>query len=335
LSQFRAFAHEALEREPTVADVDVTLLRRWLGRLAQSTSGGAPASSATIARKIAAVRTLFRHLRRWGMVTHNPASQLALPKAKRPLPVYLDAETMAEVIEAAPVDDIEGLRDRAVLETLYAGGLRVAELTALDVDRVDVSESVGSARVIGKGNKERVVPLGSRAVAALCAYLARRGELLTERSSESARRALFVSSRGRRLGVRRIQELVKRYGILASGRADLHPHALRHSCATHLLDGGADLRSIQELLGHSTLSVTQRYTHTSIEGLIAVYDRAHPLARRSAEDGVVHALESTTENTKVQESKVQLHEAVWSEQLAQSTGVVKPFDSMDSQRDDG
>ena len=281
LTQLEAFARAELEREPTVGDLDLALLRRWLGELAQRGGHGGrePAASATIGRKIAAVRALFRHLQRRRVVSANPAAELRAPKLRRAMPVFLDAETMGEVIEAAPQHDIEGLRDRAILETLYAGGLRVSELAGLDLTSLELSGDLGFCRVIGKGNKERVVPLGSHALAALGAYIARRGELRPKDE------ALFLSPRGRRLGVRRIQELVKRYGILAAGRADLHPHALRHSCATHLLDGGADLRSIQELLGHSTLSVTQRYTHTSIEGLIAVYDRAHPLAKLRGDGG--------------------------------------------------
>jgi len=154
---------------------------------------------------------------------------------------------------------------------MYGGGLRVAEVSSLDVASLDLSAR--ELKVHGKGNKERMVPIGKKAVAALQQYLPRRTELMREPTA-----ALFLSTRGRRLAPRRIQELVKRYGMLGTGRPDLHPHALRHSCATHLLDGGADLRSIQQLLGHSSLSVTQRYTHTSIEGLTAVYDAAHPLA---------------------------------------------------------
>jgi integrase/recombinase XerC len=279
LAQLVAFARAELEREPAVDDIDVTLLRRWLGELARGGGREGPAASATIGRKLAAVRALFRSLLRRRAVRSNPAAEVGAPKLRRKMPVFLDAETMGEVIESAPTDAAEGLRDRAVLETLYAGGLRVSELCGLDVAHVDLAG--GSARVRGKGDKERVVPLGSHAVAALEAYLARRDELVPEKARRAGRvtEALFLSSRGRRLGVRRVQEIVKRYGIAAAGRADLHPHALRHSCATHLLDGGADLRSIQELLGHSSLSVTQRYTHTSIEGLIAVYDRAHPLAK--------------------------------------------------------
>ncbi len=278
LEQLGAFVAARLDRDPAVGDVTLPLLRAWLAGLSHD------ATATTIARKIASVRALFRHLMRRGRVAVNPAAALVAPKAPRKLPVFLDAETMGEVVTTPAADDAEGLRDRAILETLYAGGLRVSELVGLELGRLELEAGgLGTARVLGKGNKERVVPLGSHAVRALKSYLARRSELEAEAPSLEARHAVFLSSRGQRIGVRRVQELVKRYGILAAGRPDLHPHALRHSCATHLLDGGADLRSIHELLGHASLSVTQRYTHTSIEGLIAVYDRAHPLAQRAAE----------------------------------------------------
>jgi integrase/recombinase XerC len=281
LAQLRRFLVEGLGREPSIHEITLPLLRRWLAELARHGGREGGATSATLGRKVAATRALFRHLQRRRVLADNPAAQLKAPKLRRPMPVFLDAETMGEVIESTSEDGVEALRDRAILETLYAGGLRVSELAGLDIGKLELEGDLGSARVIGKGNKERIVPLGSKAVAALRAYLARRSELVRGDSGPHDE-AVFLSARGKRLGVRRIQEMVKRQGMLAAGRSDLHPHALRHSCATHLLDGGADLRSIQELLGHSTLSVTQRYTHTSIDGLIAVYDRAHPLARRSS-----------------------------------------------------
>lgn len=283
LAQLQRFAEEALGHAPAIEDIDLPLLRRWLAELSRRGGHHGGASSSTLGRKVASARALFRHLQRRRVVTENPAVQLKAPKLRRPMPLFLDAETMGEVIDAASANDVETLRDRAILETLYAGGLRVSELAGLDLGSLELDGELGSARVIGKGNKERIVPLGSKSVQALRRYLACRHELV--KPAVPVHAAVFLSPRGQRLAVRRIQDIVKRYGILAAGRADLHPHALRHSCATHLLDGGADLRSIQELLGHSTLSVTQRYTHTSIEGLIRVYDRAHPLARnRTSED---------------------------------------------------
>lgn len=271
LSQMLTYVEAKLDREPALDELDVPMLRSWLGSLARTVK------PTTIARKIASARTFFRHLQRTRRIHKNPAADLRIPKLGPKMPVFTDAETMGEILEvAAGEDDITCVRDTAILEVLYGGGLRVGELCGASLPDLELGER--RVRVIGKGNKERVVPLGRMAVAALVAYLPRRGELLRPTSTEDARRAVFVSTRGNRMGPRAIQLVVKKLGILGAGRADLHPHALRHSCATHLLDGGADLRSIQELLGHTTLSVTQRYTHTSIEGLMRVYDAAHPLA---------------------------------------------------------
>src|SRR5690606_24707849 len=158
---------------------------------------------------------------------------------------FLDAESMAEVVEVPDGDAPSALRDAAILETLYGAGLRVSELCGLDLEQLSLDGELGELRVLGKGNKERMVPLGRKAVEALKRYLPRRSELLGADPDPDALAAVFLSQRGRRLGVRRVQTLVKRYGILGAGRPDLHPHALRHSFATHLLDGGADLRSIQ------------------------------------------------------------------------------------------
>ena len=265
-------------------DIDVLTLRGWLGELARTHS------STSIARKIAAARSFFRFLVRRGEVEKSPAAELALPKTRRPLPTFLGVDAAKEVVESPGKTEAEDLRDRALLEMLYGSGLRVSELCGLDVGALELSSGdSGTVHVHGKGGKERVVPIGSKAAAALGRYLARRDELAAgpasgersrERRTPSDERALFLSSRGRRLAVRRVQEIVKKYGVLGAGRADLHPHALRHTFATHLLDGGADLRAIQKLLGHSSLGTTQRYTHVSIDHLMKVYDKAHPLARR-------------------------------------------------------
>ncbi|WP_437962195.1 tyrosine recombinase XerC [Sorangium sp. So ce119] len=259
---------------PAVDGLDVLLLRSWLGSLART---HAPAS---IARKVGAARALLRYLERRGEVDKNAAAQLALPKVRRPLPTFLDVDAAAEVMEIPGAETAEGLRDRAILETLYGAGLRVSELCGLDLAHVDRQPSKASVRVIGKGDKERIVPLGSHALAAIERYLERRAELADPTTGARDPRALFLSRRGARIGVRRVQALVQRYGALGAGRADLHPHALRHTCATHLLDGGADLRAIQKLLGHASLATTQRYTHVSIDHLLKVYDAAHPMARK-------------------------------------------------------
>lgn len=267
LLQLLAFAAEKRPSAKEPADFDVTLLRGWLGVLARSHT---PSS---VARKIAAVRALYRFLRKLGRAERDPARDLALPKVRRKLPLFLNVDAASEVMAAPSADAPVGLRDRAVLELLYGSGLRVSELAGLDLEHLDLARQ--EARVLGKGQKERLVPLGSKSVSALRAYLEVRGTLA--RPDEPSR-AVFLSTRGRRISVRSVQSFVQRYGALGTGRSDLHPHALRHTCATHMLDGGADLRAIQELLGHASLSTTQRYTHVSMEQVLKVYDQAHPLA---------------------------------------------------------
>lgn len=260
--------------------LDVYVLRAWLGELARASA------PSTIARKIASVRSFGRWLKKNGHMAVNPAEQLASPKVRRELPTFLSADDANAVVEAPDEDSVMSrrareavaLRDRALLELLYGAGLRVAEASGLDLGQLSLSDR--SLRVIGKGNKERLVPIGRKAEAALRAWLAERVELTHPRTQYLDPNAVFVSTRGRRLSPRAIQLLVRRYGVLGAGRADLHPHAMRHTFATHLLDGGADLRAIQELLGHSSLSTTQKYTHVSVAHLLKVYDGAHPLAKK-------------------------------------------------------
>jgi integrase/recombinase XerC len=276
LSGLRAFAEEKRGASVDVAGLDVYLLRGWLGGLSRTL---APTS---VARKVAALRTFYRYLRRRGLVQKNVADELASPKVRKPLPTFVSVDAAAQIVEAPTegprASEATRLRDRAILEVLYGSGLRVGELSRLDIADVDLPR--GEARVLGKGRKERLVPLGAKSIEALTDYLALRGELRSKRR-EPDPRALFLNVRGGRLTPRAVQSLVASYGALGAGRGDLHPHALRHSCATHLLDGGADLRAIQELLGHSSLTTTQRYTHVSVEHLLRVYDAAHPLARAS------------------------------------------------------
>jgi integrase/recombinase XerC len=251
--------------------LDVYVLRGWLGDLARTHA------ASSVARKVAALRTWMRWLRKRGVIRSSPADQLASPKVRRPMPTFLSVDAAAEVMDAADAKDAIGLRDRAILELLYGSGLRVSEAASIDIAQIDLSERI--ARVRGKGNKERLAPLGGKCIDAIREYLTHRSELVHPETHALDPRALFLTKRGVRIGVRAVQVLVQKYGALGAGRADLHPHALRHTCATHLLDGGADLRAIQELLGHSSLSTTQRYTHVSMEHLLKVYDEAHPLAR--------------------------------------------------------
>ncbi len=277
LEALRAFARE--RKLPLDATkLELLNLRSFL---ASFVALNAPA---TIARKIAALRAFYCFLMRRRECKQSPAAALRLPKVPRPLPKFLSIEDASAVVEApSPRSDGEveqalSLRDRAMLEVLYGGGVRVSELAGLSLGHVDLG--AGVARVLGKGSKERVVPLGAPCVQAIAAYLEVRGRLRDGKSGAQHPDALFLGQRGTRLSVRQVQYLLRNYGIATVGRADLHPHELRHTCATHLLDAGADLRGIQELLGHASLATTQRYTHVSIDRLMEAYDRAHPLARK-------------------------------------------------------
>ena len=275
LLQLRSFL---LERGDVDSPQAITKfdLRAWLSELAKSVGPN------TIARKLSSVRGFFLHIERREGLRKNPAQLLATPKIRRKMPRFLGVDEAAKVVEnPSQKHSPLALRDRALLELLYGSGLRVSELVGLDLADLDLPQA--SARVLGKGNKERLVPLGRPTIDGLEAYLSIREKVLRGRRARLHLTALFVSELGGRLSVRRVQKLVREHGTVAAGRPDLHPHALRHSCATHMLDGGADLRAIQEMLGHASLSTTQRYTHLSLEQLMRVYDGAHPLAQDVAD----------------------------------------------------
>ncbi len=260
--------------------LDIVALRGFLSSLFGSNQ------ASTMKKKVSAVRSFFKFLLKRQMIEQNPASGLRSPKIAKSLPRFLTVDQAFRVMDAPPKEEKRAkpfkARDQALLETLYGTGVRVSELAGMNVNHCDFTES--EVRVLGKGGKERIVPLGKSAVEAIRTYLPERGGLL-EKAKEGDPDALWLSRIGRRLSVRQIQNIVRRHGTLGAGRGDLHPHAMRHTCATHLLDAGADLRSIQELLGHSSLSTTQRYTHVSVDRLMEVYDRAHPLARDKTGDG--------------------------------------------------
>lgn len=249
-------------------------LRSWLGALFD---GNSPQ---TMARKIASLRSFYKFLLKRNIAKENPAAQLRLPRVTRPLPMFLTVDDAFRVVEGptAVMDGAEPLklRDRAILELLYGAGIRVSELSSLSMDQLDMNSRV--ARVIGKGNKERLIPLGKACIDSLKAYFAIRHRLHSPKTGARAHDAVFLGRFGTRLTSRQVQTIVRKWGTYGAGRTDLHPHALRHTCATHLLDAGADLRGIQELLGHASLSTTQRYTHVSIDRLMEVYDKSHPLA---------------------------------------------------------
>lgn len=253
--------------------LNTVLLRGYLAEAVRDGRIGAN----TVARKISALRRFFRYLEKTGQVPDNPTTNLRSPRLRRALPKVLSTEAAGQLVEA-PVGEGSACptRDQAILELLYGSGLRVGEVVGLDCEQVVLEEA--QARVLGKGNKERVVPLGQPAVIAVQRYLQVRPTLCHPRTGEQDPQALFLGVRGQRLSARWVQRFVQAYGQGAVGRPDIHPHALRHSCATHLLDAGADLRGIQELLGHRSLSTTQRYTQVSADRLAEVYHRAHPLA---------------------------------------------------------
>jgi integrase/recombinase XerC len=246
-------------------------LRSWLSAQAQN-----DAARATIARRAAAARTFYRWATRTGRVTADPSLRLVAPRRRGRLPAVLRQADAAALLDVAAVvaddDDPIHVRNRAVLELLYASGIRVGELVAIDIDDVDLSTDM--VRVTGKGAKERVVPFGIPARQALRAWLALRSRLATSDSGA----ALFLGRRGRRVDQRQVREVV--HGLVAHVRdaPDLGPHGLRHSAATHLLEGGADLRVVQELLGHASLATTQLYTHVSVDRLRRSYQQAHPRA---------------------------------------------------------
>ncbi len=226
----------------------------------------------SISRKLATIRSFFKYLHREGYVKKNPAKLVSSPKVPRNLPKFLDIDETFSLMNTPRGDTFKATRDKAILELLYSSGLRVSELTSLDVVDLDNKESV--VRVKGKGRKERIVPIGSKAMEALQNYLPERVSLKKKSP------ALFLNTRGGRLTQRSVSRILVQYSRMIHLEGDLSPHTLRHTFATHLLHEGADLRSIQELLGHSSLSTTQKYTHVDIGHLTEVYDKAHPLAKK-------------------------------------------------------
>jgi integrase/recombinase XerC len=266
LADLRSLLAHLEERGRGVGDLDVDLVRGWLSR-----ARDAGASRATVARRVAAVRAFTRFLHREGVLAVDPGPRLAGPAQQRSLPTVLDERQAAAALAGETDGTPTGLRRRAVVETLYATGVRVAELCALDL--ADVDRERDTVRVLGKGAKERTVPVGGPALDALDAWLSGGRPEMAGATSGSA---LFLGARGGRLGVRQAREDV--HAHLRAAGADSAPHGLRHSAATHLLNGGADLRSVQEFLGHASPRSTQIYTHVSVERLRDTYRRAHPRA---------------------------------------------------------
>jgi integrase/recombinase XerC len=282
LSQFVGHAAHAAGvsvRDLDPASLDRTAVRAFLAELHRQGQ-----SRATAARKLAAARTFLRYLRREGIIEADPGALVATPKREMRIPAHLSEEEMEKLV-GAPADSPLGRRDRAILELFYASGLRVSELVGLDLE--DMNLSARMVRVLGKGGKQRLVPFNTSAAAATRTYLKDREILVADQRARPAkagrhvprREPLFVNYRGGRLTVRSVDRLVRRYVAACSARMGISPHALRHSFATHLLQRGADLRAIQEMLGHARLSTTQRYTHVNAAQLLEVYRKAHPRAK--------------------------------------------------------
>jgi len=291
LTQFLAYAAAAAGcrvRDLSPGQLDRLALRGFLGDLHKQ-----GLSRATAARKLAAARTFLRYLRREEVIDDDPGALVATPKRDVRMPAHLSEDEMSALIDAPGGTTALVTRDRAILELFYASGLRLSELAGLDVD--DVNLGAKMVRVLGKGGKERIVPFNASAARALREYLKARdaivhgqerpdGQDRRDRKSSRPRDPLFVNYRGGRLTTRSVDRLVRRYVAASSARMGISPHALRHSFATHLLQRGADLRVIQELLGHARLSTTQRYTHVNAAQLLEVYKKSHPRAGKQQKE---------------------------------------------------
>lgn len=243
-------------------NIDYLTLRKYLAALKEKSL-----SARTIMRRLSALRSFFKFLTREGYLKENPTAALMSPKQEKHLPLFLTEDEITKLIEAVATKDERGLRDRAIIETFYSTGMRISELTGLDIENIDFIG--GIVKAMGKGKKERMVPIGDTAIATIRAYLEKR---------KKPAEALFLNKSGRRITARGIRNIVKKYIKIASIKQGVSPHTFRHSFATHLLNRGADLRSVQELLGHVDLSSTQIYTHLTTERLKSVYDKAHPRA---------------------------------------------------------
>jgi integrase/recombinase XerC len=259
--------NEGVGREMSVASITTLDIRKYLGVLYKKRN-----DKATVARKLSALRSFFRHLVKHGVLADNPADQILTPKQNQHVPVWLPVDDMFRLLSAMADKSLLGLRNRAIFETIYSCGLRVSEAAGLNGEDIDPMSRM--VRVRGKGHKERLVPIGRISIASIHQY---RQQLERERGIlEDSHGALFLNKRGARLSTRSMARILDKISKDCGIPVPVSPHALRHSFATHMLDAGADLKVVQELLGHKSLSTTQRYTHVSISRLMETYDRAHP-----------------------------------------------------------
>jgi integrase/recombinase XerC len=252
-----------------LGNVEPLLIREYMGGL----FGGY--NRRTIARKMSALRSFFNFLDRSSFYKGNPVADISTPKQGKYIPTYLPVDEMFKLLECPDKKMPLGMRDLAIIEVLYSCGIRVAELSGLNMTDIDFEGRL--IKVLGKGNKERIVPIGRKALEAVRSYLDAVVPLREKLQNVSGKAVpVFINSRGGRLTTRSVGSIIKHYALASGLITDISPHSLRHTFATHLLDGGADLRSVQEMLGHMSLSTTQKYTHVSMDRLMAVYDKAHP-----------------------------------------------------------
>jgi len=288
VSQYLAFV--AAETGKKISELNAVDLDADSVRLHIAEQNKADKARATVARKLSGLRTFIKYLRREEIIEHDPAAMAVAPKRDQTIPTHLSEPEIARLIETPDTGDALGRRDRAILELFYASGLRLSELVAIDLEDLNLSDRM--VRVMGKGGKERILPFNQSTVAALKVWMKDRAAILGSRhpagtrhpargTSKNAADPLFINYRGTRLTGRSVDRLLRRYVAQCSTRMGVSPHALRHSFATHLLQRGADLRAIQELLGHARLSTTQRYTHVNAAQLIDVYRKSHPRAAKS------------------------------------------------------
>ena len=270
LSQFYEYLTGVFKKDTLLIEdlrnIDHVILRAFLANLYEK-----GLSKSSVARKISTIRTFFNYMCREGNLVNNPGKMVSTPKRGKTLPKFLSVDEADRLLGTPVGEDRLSIRDRAILETFYSAGLRIGEIVAINIEDLNLSE--GLIKVKGKGRKERIVPVGEKAVDAIKKYLA------TSQLTNTL--PLFLNKYGKRITTRSVHRIVDKYKKL-SGLWDITPHSLRHSFATHLLEGGADLRSVQEMLGHASLSTTQRYTHISMDKLMEVYDKAHPRGRKTA-----------------------------------------------------
>ena len=275
LSQFLEFCSTYFntdEDNVAIEAVERLTIRLWLGELSE-----VGLAKNSIARKVAAVRSFFKYCFKRGLVEQNPAHLLIVPKKEKVLPKTATPEDLHRMMELAEGNNPRSAQDRAILELFYSTGIRLSELVGLNID--DIDRELKQIKVLGKGSKQRIVPIGSHSLNAINTHLKTRKKLYGKRTDEDAGTALFLAAGGQRIYPRAVQRLVEDYLMKASEVTQKSPHVLRHSFATHLLDKGADIRVIKELLGHANLAATQVYTHTSVERLKNVYELAHPRAK--------------------------------------------------------